>query len=513
MKKFAINPWYFPPHIYALHAVLIIILFGLFALVEYFFHLNPLLNAFIMFSLTGLGGYYILKGLYHYTQETSIFPDSNNAKRKAQRREFMASLTSTIDLNRVLELITNIVHEAVRVDDVSILLIDEKKTCFRIMKTVKPIQYNIEIPIIELDPNYKKGQPIKVDVTKIYTHIVPQLEKLGYNFVFPLEHNERLLGTLNLRRDDETLFSAPDVDWLTFITEVAVISIANSMIFQESFEKQRVEMENERLRLVDQKKTELINTVAHELRTPLTAIRSYSEILLEERISLDDEKRKRFLTIVSDESRRLARMITQMLDLARITSGRISMMCETTSVQDLIVKSVGIVQSLADDKNISITMDMPANDICIFVDYDKLQQVMINLLSNAIKYTDHDGHIWVMVEVIWDSEIGQHNQEMEETAEDGLVKVSIRDNGVGLTAEEAVQVFNEFYRVYNKFSREAKGTGLGLSITRSIIEAHNGLIWAEGEPDVGSTFSFIIPLAKTHRATITAFDTTSEIEK
>ncbi|OQY26831.1 MAG: hypothetical protein B6244_12650 [Candidatus Cloacimonetes bacterium 4572_55] len=432
--------------------------------------------------------------LIHSQKEGFIFVDQMNSKRKQTRQKFTKELTSTIDLKKVLDLIVNTIYDAIEVENVSILLLDEKRGSFRIVKSKEALTRSVEIPVQDLIPDYRKGQTVHFDVQSMYTHIAPKLEEIGFDYCFPLEHNKNLLGTLNISRKDDSPLSENDVEWLGYIIDMGVVSISNGLIFKQAIKKQRIELENDSLKELDRRKTVLINTVAHELRNPLTAILSYSQRLVEDRNSLSIEKQERYLKIINDESRRLANMLTQMLDLARITSGRISMNLVEYSIRSLIEKALVIVTAQAEGKNIAIVTDFPEENVELFMDQDKVLQVMLNLLSNAIKYSGNNGKITISVETLLDADLAGGN--LTDSREDiqGLVKISVSDTGIGMSKDDTDRIFDEFYRVNNNITTETRGSGLGLPICRSIVEAHGGWIWAESERYLGATLNFILPI-------------------
>lgn len=493
-SQISLKNWHSPPTIWLLLATMGLLFFVLFMVLDFFTAIPASVLVLVLLIALVFGTGALLKGIIQHYQTDLAFVDQLNAKRKRQRRQFTRDLTSTIDLDHVLDLIVNTVNNAVDTDNVAILLYDEKKNSFRIVKFIKPLPQNIEIPIKEIIPNYNKGEPLSVDFEVIFDNIVPRFNKIGFNYCFPLEHNKNLLGTLNLIRPGDKPLLENDVEWLTYIVDVSVVSISNCLIFDQAMEKQRIELENIRLRTLDQKKTELINTVAHELRTPLTAIQSYSQILLDDHETLPKEKKERFLGIISGESRRLGTMINQMLDLARITSGRISMNREVYNIVSVLEKAIDTIKVQASEKNLTVSRAWQDDTVELMLDPDKLLQVMLNLLSNAIKYTNSGGDITVGMDVVYDLDLEDRPPHAEGRDSSGLLKVYVQDTGVGMSREDTKRIFDEFYRINNNMTREARGTGLGLSICRSIVEAHGGWIWAESERNVGTTLSFVLPI-------------------
>jgi signal transduction histidine kinase len=224
-------------------------------------------------------------------------------------------------------------------------------------------------------------------------------------------------------------------------------------------------------------KDDFISTVTHELRTPLTSIRALSEMLHEDpRTELTD--RKRFLGIIVNEAERLTRLINQILDMAKLESGRAEWTTGEVDIGEVARESMDSLGQLFRDKGVALDGDIPAHGPVVLADRDRLMQVMINLLSNAVKFVSGDGGR-VSVKV---------------AAEAGRVRVVVADNGPGLTAEECAVIFEKFRQGGNTMTDKPQGTGLGLPISRQIVEYFGGNLWAESRPGEGASFIFTVPL-------------------
>ncbi|MFN4325115.1 MAG: ATP-binding protein [Azonexus sp.] len=234
---------------------------------------------------------------------------------------------------------------------------------------------------------------------------------------------------------------------------------------------------NERLREVDRMKDDFISTVTHELRTPLTSIRALSEMLHDDpRIEL--ASRTRFLGIIVGEAERLTRLINQILDMAKLESGRAEWTSGAVDIGEVVREAMDSLGQLFRDKSVELVGEMPPAGPVVQADRDRLMQVLINLLSNAVKFVPA-GHGRVLVRVGIDK---------------GMVRVEVADNGPGLTAEECEVIFEKFRQGGNTLTDKPKGTGLGLPISRQIIEYFGGKLWVESRPGAGASFIFTVPL-------------------
>ena len=234
---------------------------------------------------------------------------------------------------------------------------------------------------------------------------------------------------------------------------------------------------NERLRELDRMKDDFISTVTHELRTPLTSIRAFSEMLHEDpEIELAD--RTRFLGIIVNEAERLTRLINQILDMAKLESGRAEWTTGDVDIGEVVRETMASLGQLFRDRGVTLESEVPAVGPVVLADRDRLTQVMINLLSNAVKFVPADTGC-VMVRVM---PLGNE------------VRVEVEDNGPGLTAEESSVIFEKFRQGGNTMTDKPQGTGLGLPISRQIVEYFGGNLWVESRPGAGAKFIFTVPL-------------------
>jgi PAS domain S-box-containing protein len=236
-----------------------------------------------------------------------------------------------------------------------------------------------------------------------------------------------------------------------------------------------LEAANQKLRELDQLKSAFVATVSHELRTPLTAIKGYSNNLLAGVAGSLPDKAVSYLTRIEHNADRLTRMISGLLDLARIEAGQLTLRVGPVVLSDVVKEVVEGLQSLAREKMIVVTShseDLPA----IHADRDRVFQILANLIQNAVKFTPQHGRV----------DIGLT------TTDDGGVEVTVRDTGPGIPADKLDKVFDRFYRLPTAGS-ESGGAGLGLAITKSLVELHGGKIRVESTCGGGSQFVFRLP--------------------
>lgn len=221
-----------------------------------------------------------------------------------------------------------------------------------------------------------------------------------------------------------------------------------------------------------------IHYVTHEMRTPLTAIQGSSELI--SRYRLGEEKQREIATLIHSESKRLGRLIQVFLDVERLSAGEMQLRMEPIRVEALMTICMERALPLADAKEIRLCRVAPADDErSVVCDRELLEHALYNLVTNAIKYSPGDTTVELLCE--------QTPQEM---------LLSVRDEGVGLTAEEQQAVFRKFYRTVSAEGSGERGSGIGLSIVEQIVTAHSGKVSVESQPGKGSTFTLHLP----HRA-------------
>ncbi|CAD2079461.1 PAS domain-containing sensor histidine kinase [Jeotgalicoccus coquinae] len=229
------------------------------------------------------------------------------------------------------------------------------------------------------------------------------------------------------------------------------------------------------IRRLEKMRSEFVANVSHELKTPITSVKGFAETLLSGDVP-DKETSDQFLRIIYDESERLNRLITDLLELSKIEKQAMPLQITDVNVNEIINNSTQTISKFARDKN--ITLHLPEIDEAVHVeaDKDRLGQIVLNLVANAVNYTADNGAIFINVE--------------ERTSK---VVISVRDTGMGIPAESLDRLFERFYRVDQARSRHSGGTGLGLAIVKHLVESHGGNIFVKSKEGIGSTFTVELP--------------------
>jgi signal transduction histidine kinase len=234
------------------------------------------------------------------------------------------------------------------------------------------------------------------------------------------------------------------------------------------------------LQRLDEMKSMFVSVAAHELRTPLASISGYVEMLLDEEVGSLTNDQREYLDIVQGSAHRLLTITNNLLDVTRMEAGRIELVLQPTELPALVEAVVAEFEPQLEAKAQRLTLRASPDLPLALCDEMRAAQIIGNLLSNASKYTHQGGLITISV---------------TRAEEEGFLRVSVKDNGVGIAVEDQVKLFSRFFRAEKAGVTQASGAGLGLFITRSLVELHGGRIWFGSQPDKGSTFHVTFPMA------------------
>jgi PAS domain S-box-containing protein len=238
--------------------------------------------------------------------------------------------------------------------------------------------------------------------------------------------------------------------------------------------------QNERLLELDKLKDEFVALVSHELRTPLTSIRGYLELVLDGEAGDLTEEQRQFLGVVERNADRLLALVGDLLFLAQVEAGKLTLEVGAVDVAALASQSVEAAQPLAEDKNITLTL--AAGPVPLLAgDNARISQLVDNLISNALKFTPDRGRVDVRAHAL-----------------DGSAVIEVRDSGIGIPVDEQGRLFERFFRSSNATERQIQGTGLGLAISKAIVDAHGGQINVASEVNAGTTFRVSLPIHQPH---------------
>ncbi len=249
----------------------------------------------------------------------------------------------------------------------------------------------------------------------------------------------------------------------------------------------------EHLRQLDKLKSNFLATVSHELRTPLTSVIGFSEMLLEDLAGKLSTEQREYVQTIFDRGEELLALITHLLEMSQLEGGSIRLHLQPHPVAGLLSRAVDAVGLSAQKGGLTLECE-PATVPSVVVDADKIQRVLVNLIGNAVKFTGAGGRVVVQacrapIRRPFDEET-LFGEEVPDA-----VRITVRDTGIGIVADQLSRIFEAFYQVDAGPTRAHGGAGLGLSIVHNIVAAHGGEVWAESEPGRGTAVHFTLPVA------------------
>ena len=422
------------------------------------------------------------------------------------RNDMSRALISTRDLEEILERVAQGVAESGGYDRVRLYLYDEQQdslVCHTAFGMEKDQVRQLKLPLSGDKKSVsqwvfrEKALYVVKDASKD-DKCDPELTRiLGVTSyaVVPLLAGEKALGVMAVDWiKTKQPFSEDRVNSLIAFANTAALAIENAILYSNLEERvqertRQLEFANQRLKELDQIKSDFLSTVSHELRTPLTSVLGFTRIIAKKfRTSLlphldqSHKKTKRDATrmqenlgIIIEEGERLTRLINDVLDLEKIEAGKMEWKMREISLFEVVETAVNATSSLAREKGLEVKVVPHGEDFQISGDSDRMTQVVTNLLSNAIKFTEKGA-------IICDLERREE-----------IIMLKIIDTGIGIAQEDLDHIFDRFKQIGDTLTDKPKGTGLGLPISREIIEYHGGRIWAESEPGRGTTMIFTLP--------------------
>jgi two-component system sensor histidine kinase KdpD len=225
----------------------------------------------------------------------------------------------------------------------------------------------------------------------------------------------------------------------------------------------------------DQLKLQFLAMISHELRTPLASIKGYISTLMADDVSWSPDDQKEFIQTIDEETDKLTDLVNQLLDMSRLQAGQMSIDPMPHNLENILHLSLAQVRTITEKH--SVCLQMPPDLPLVLADEQRVNQIIANLIENAVRYSEPDTTIYISAEC------------------DGQwVQIDVRDEGFGISAEDARRVFEPFQQI-NRKKGFRQGTGLGLTICKGLVEAHGGSIWITGQKNVGTTVSFTLPVA------------------
>ena len=335
---------------------------------------------------------------------------------------------------------------------------------------------------------------INVDDIRVIKNIKHPLEEYDLNILkfdnlfAPINVGEKFFGLIEVFRENE--FTQEDTTCFQTLSRQVSLPLENASLYEE------IKATNTKLEKLERLKSEFTSIVSHELRTPLTAIKNSLDILLSGKTGEITAAMDNFLNLAKRNVTRLSGIINDLLDLTKVEAGKMDFRFEKGDINSPVEFVKNTFENLAKEKKIELKLEAQTEIAQTYFDSQRIEQVVTNLVSNAVKFTNENGKIIIKTETIPLEKVDKSKifDLQNPVFYENYIKVSVADSGIGIAPEDIVKVFDKFQQIENSLNRKNGGTGLGLPIAKQLIEAHRGFIWVESEPNIGTTFSFILPI-------------------
>jgi signal transduction histidine kinase len=280
--------------------------------------------------------------------------------------------------------------------------------------------------------------------------------------VVPLISSDQTIGVMVL--ESSHILLAPEIDFLTRLGARASSALENARLYQAVHDANLA-------------KSKFVSVVSHELRLPMTSIKGYTDLLLQGAAGDNEEMKTQFLHVIRNNVERMRILVSDLSDVSRIESGKLRLETAPLSMTGYIDQVLTDLQPKFEERKQTLALSIPDDMPLAYADPNRLIQILTNLISNAWKYTPDGGHIQIKAEVM-----------------DGFVKLSVVDNGLGISDEDQAKLFTQFFRSESDDVRAQQGWGLGLNVTKHLVELMGGEIGMTSVFEEGSTFWFTLPI-------------------
>ncbi len=412
-----------------------------------------------------------------------------------------SQLSGSLDKERLISIMNDGIEKSLNYNLLATLTFNNpKEPVLLIDSTYNPSERLVESLKLRAVMNYKSRnfannfeiniQDIKVEKKVKYSITDYDLEVLNFDTLLSfIDVNDECYGFTEIFR--ETDFTLEDSTCFQTIVQQVSLPLKSAILYQEIIET------NKKLAKLERLKSEFISIVSHELRTPLTTIKNSLDIITSGKTGDMSENALKFINMAKRNVVRLSGIINDLLDISKIEAGNLDFKYVLAKINPVIDFVKNNLQGVAKEKNIKISCDINNEDVDIFADTNRLEQVLTNLVSNAVKFTPAGGQINISSRIVNAKDIKTEDcfkQDIEKL-NGNYIEVCVADQGIGIEKENLRQVFDKFQQIENSLSRQVGGSGLGLAIAKQLIEAHNGAIWCDSIVNKGSQFYFVIPVA------------------
>jgi len=407
--------------------------------------------------------------------------------------EFNQVIVSTIDLDQLLANAEGTMVKYLKVDNLSFAIRGNERDDLRVISNSQNAQSYSAIEKIRVGVH---GDPRRIFVADTLEEgeLKTLFEEAGIGLLARITSDSRVEGSGYVvlgYKQSGNIYNQQDIASIDIISNELAIAIQNAIQFEEiqkfnvTLQKKideatgQLKRSNEKLKALDEAKDEFVSMASHQLRTPLTSIKGYVSMVSEEDVGKLNKQQKKMLGQALYSSQRMVYLISDLLNVSRLKTGKFLIEQKPTYLPDVIMSEMDQIREGASAKNITLVFEPPKAFPTLNLDEMKTRQVIMNFIDNAIYYTPNDGKITMNLKDKKDS-----------------VEFSVKDTGIGVPKLEQHKLFTKFYRAENARKARPDGTGLGLFMAKKVIIAQGGSIVFSSTENRGSTFGFSFPKAK-----------------
>jgi signal transduction histidine kinase len=434
------------------------------------------------------------------------------------------SLMSDLDLQSILARIVAEASQMAGTPHVTVMLVDREAKVLRVAALIgDPVPTGFAIPLGQDLSGLvaETGQPVfSADSPNDPRNLLAARDR-ERGFVtylgLPIKLRDEVLGVLTFDATTPRRYTPHEVAYLTSFAAQAAMAIEKARLYQavrqhattlEQHVRDRTrELEEARAQSEEasRHKSDFLANMSHELRTPLNSIIGFSQLLRDQYVGPLTEKQVRHLGHIHSAGMHLFELISDILDLAKVEAGKLTLWCDALPVAATLEGIRAIADALAGEKSQTLEFQVAPDLPPLRADPVRFKQICLNLLSNAVEFTPPEGRITLTARAV-EGEGGRQAAEgsMPNSAlghpvgvpHSAMLEIRVQDTGIGIKADDLPRLFHEFTQLEQGATRRRKGTGLGLALTKRLVELHGGQIWAESEGEGrGSAFTVLLPFA------------------
>lgn len=308
------------------------------------------------------------------------------------------------------------------------------------------------------------------------------------NLFSPININDKFFGIIEVFREGE--FTNDDTKCFNTLVKQVSLPLESAVLYDE------IKENNEKLKKLEELKSQFISIVSHELKTPLTSLNTSIDVILKGMTGEIGEATENFLNLAKRNVTRLYAIIKDLLDIQKIEADKMDFKFEINDIIPSIENVKNTLEGWAKEQNVTIKTELAKELPAVFIDTQRIEQILNNLISNAVKFSKENGTVTIRTALISSETIRKSEffDELPEEMNEKYVQITVKDDGIGIAKENWNKIFEQFEQIENSLSRKVGGSGLGIPIAKKLTDAHKGYLWLNSALNKGTSFYLAIPV-------------------